>query len=630
MLINSFSIKAHNEYSTIIPGNETEIMNELKEYPRTISRVTGPQGLTIDTFFPQNSSPASSHFPDSLLDSLRSPIELGLSDSRPHSREHLLPGMSQNCPHTGRLVVMKRNIIRRIPTPIRTALITFRGRTSGRIRQLRSEPFDIAKLIGKKRENLHRLSQFVVESGELLISNSTNINGPSTTDEIRCARTRSQPAMRQAPIASQTRAKTSRSASAGPVLYYRNSSPPRLTIRIPELAAITEHGKTVDPTIQPHLPIRLPTTSEAAQAALSEVHAWKIHAETSRKEHVKLEREMQKVRTDLNQQTTFADHFRRLFERESKKVMMLEKELEQALELIATLELAAQVKVLEKELEDAYVSASASTAEAVKEKKAKRSSSQRSFESMKSWSHSDEAKFKTVVPPSPTVSKIPSIKSTTSESSTESDDRKGWVTAAEILNGSGSEDQSDSESTKRSYSEFKYQTPVELSTEAATPIELSAETESPAELSVEGETSTELSAAFDSPIELSTVSNSPTEPPTAPETSKEAIAVEPSHPIFNSYTSPTTRIDCVGLNSNSAYIEHHPDISRVPLSLDQGTSIPQMTCPFCSRLNMWEWSSVPDVRLRDVVAEEKKNRRSSGRVFQGKELASLKLGTDRA
>ncbi|ESZ95402.1 hypothetical protein SBOR_4258 [Sclerotinia borealis F-4128] len=479
------------------------------------------------------------------------------------SRASLLATL-QNSPHTGRMVVMKRNIMRKIPSPIRTALMTLRGGTTIKIRRMISEPFNVVKFVDGEPVLMHRYHELVMDPRDPCIPLSElqaiNERFPMTMSPSRgrgSAGTPTHTVAAQAPAALE-------SATAAPVLCLQRSSPRHLTINAPDLSSTTVDGKTVDPSTQPHRPIRPPPASSSETS-----RAWRTHAENARKSYMKLSRavdtifqekqqledrnrqleeELQTQRAAASQQRAFLSHFKMMLERESMKVELLEKKLENAAEVAAA-------------------------TEASKANNVKRSSSQRTAESTESWSYSDEAKFHAVKfpipfpPPSPTVSMIPSGNS--SISTAETDDRKGWVTATKILTGSGSEDQSDHEGSKDSENHQP---------EPASPIEL--------------------------PTEL------PTEP-TTPAT----------HPAFTIRTT----LNHINFNSSiDSRITRHPAFFRIPISPIQET-LASACVDWCLELFGWEWCSVPDLKLVDPFAGEKRRRRGFGRVFQGRELVDLRL-----
>lgn len=533
-------------------------MSEASDHPRVIRRVCGIQELRIDTSIGQSSSPAtsssapeyvtpapeSSHAsPQFSLWNFRhigsaSPLENILQKSQDHSTERRSPATMQSRPHTGQIGAMKRKIIWKMPSPIRAALMTLRGRTSNKIRQIISEPFDVVKIVDGKPENLHRNSQLIVDARESYIPLSSNpLSELSALNERFPMSTSAVPGPRPARTQShrvtvQTPASELEATSPAPVLCLQKSSPPRLTIMIPELTITTVDGKTVDPSAQSHLQIRPPLNSNReSQATLNESRAWKTYAEIEHKANIrltqtvqKLEEQIQAVHASARSQKVSADHFRMLFEKESVQVEKLEEKLKRAIERAV----AAEAKTLSS-------------------KNFNRPSSQRTVESIESWSHSDEAKFHAA---EISISSSP-LPPTVSVSSAESDDRKGWVTAAQILDGSGSDDQSDPEDT---------------------------------------------------------------EPPHA-------------RPIFASRTPSTDSVYRISSNHNiNTRVRNPPTVFRIPISPVQNTPIQETFCDWCPSLDMWEWCSVPELKLRDFVAEEKKRKRISGRVFQGRGMVSLKLG----
>ncbi|KAF7869642.1 hypothetical protein EAF04_004426 [Stromatinia cepivora] len=593
-------------------------MNASPHYPRSIRRMEGTPSLRIDTSMAQTSSQATSssasEYQNPTSESPHTPIEVdfgGVRKTWPTSatenrfRNSL---MFQNPPRTGRMIVMKRNIIRKIPSPIRTALMALRGRSPTKIRQIVSEPFDVVKIVDGQPQPMDRYYELTeMAPREPCIPLSSH---PVHISELEAMSERSFSMMSPMP---------------GPRsdLCFQKSSPPCLTIMIPELSATTVDGETVDPSMQPHRPVR-------ASPTLTEVRAWKIHSDNARKACIKLgqvieqvevknqrledenrqledknrqledknrqlEEELQEIRATRaapSQHKAFADHFRMLFERELKKVELLEKELEAA--LAHATEKTQKVEKLQKQVELALelADASAAYAEALKLNNTKRSSSQKSSESTESWSHSDEAKFFAVEvptpsrPPSPTVSMIPSLNSSISTSESDDDDRKGWMTATQILGGSASDDDSDLR-------------PIE-------PIELPT--------------------ILDSPTDLPTFPNSPTE-----QTPALIPIIALSHPTSTPRTTSPTTLNCISFNHNiTSCIGRHPAVFRIPISSTPDTPAFSASVGWCPTLDMWEWCSVPEVTLTDFVAEEKKKRRSSGRVFQGSELMSFRLSAGSA
>ncbi|QSZ34336.1 hypothetical protein DSL72_005927 [Monilinia vaccinii-corymbosi] len=482
---------------------------------------------------------------------------IGLSDlprSQGHSRENLLPAMLENRPHTGRVVIMKRRFIRKMPSPIRTNLAGLHGRTSTKIRQIISEPFDVVKVVDGKPEILHR--QLIMGQREpptLLSSNPLSVSELSAFKERfpvtspilrpRPASTPSHPVTAQKSAASELEATAvaPRPETASPMLCLQDSSPPRLTIMIPELTITTVDGNITSFSKQPDLTIKPPSnSSRAAQATLNETYAWKSHADNARSCNAvlsqrvrQLEEEMQAFRAAASQQKVFAEHFKMLFEKVSKQVEKLEKELERAVERAATAEASAS-----------------------RSRIPKRPLSHDTAKSTESWSHSDEAKFHAVSsPPSPTVSMIPSP-SSPSLFSTEPDYRKGWVTAAQILDGPEPDDQPDPEDTENSQP-------------------------GPESLAL---------------IEI---------------------------PASATRTPSTDSVNRIIFNHNvHARIRNRPPVFRIPISPVQNTIV----FDWCPSLSTWEWCSVPDLTLGDFVENEKKIKKRFGRVFQGAELVSLKLG----
>ncbi|KAJ8060587.1 hypothetical protein OCU04_010898 [Sclerotinia nivalis] len=580
-------------------------MNASPHYPRSIRRVDGTPSLRIGTSMGQTSSQATG----SISESPRPSIEVDFGEIRktwPTSatkndfRNSLV---FQNPPRTKRMVVMKRNIIRKIPGPIRTAMMALRGRSSTKIRHIVSEPFNVAKIVDgqpQPMDRYHELTEMAPREPCIPLSSH-----PVHISELEAMNERSFSMVSPMP---------------GPRsdLCFQKSSPPCLTIMIPELSATTVDGETVDPSMQPHRPVR-------ASPTLTEARAWKIHSDNARKACIKLgqvieqvevknqrledengqlenknrqledknrelEEELQEMRITRaapSQHKAFADHFRMLYERELKKVDLLEKELETA--LAHATEKSEKVKKLQKQVELALelADASAAYAEALELNNPKRSSSQKSSESTESWSHSDEAKFFAVelptpsLPPSPTVSTIPLLNSSISIYESDDDDRKGWMTASQILGGSASDDESDLR-------------PIE-------PIEIPT--------------------ILDTPTDLPTLPNSPTE---------QKASLIPittlSHPTFTPRTTSPTTLNRISFNHNiTPRVGRHPAVFRIPISSTPDTPAFSASVSWCPTLNMWEWCSVPEVELTDFVAEEKKKRRSSGRVFRGSELMSLRL-----
>ncbi|KAK8905115.1 hypothetical protein QC760_006314 [Botrytis cinerea] len=497
-------------------------------YPRMVRRVGESQSLRINTSVPQYSSQAtSSSAPECRYPKPDSPdasIEFGLGDVRhtgPRSPiNNRLPKSFwfHNQQHTRRIVVMKRRVMRRIPSSIRTTMMAFRGRSSTRIRQMIvSEPFHAAKIVDGQPVQMVRYHELPVTHRMPCLPLSSN---PVKICELESPSPKSQSS-----------------------LYLQKSLPPCLTIKIPKLTATTVEGRKVDPLIQPHCSVRTPPVfTNEAQATLNETRAWKIHADKTHKAYIRLsnafqdtenknrqledeikqlkdknehlEKEVQKFRAARaapNQQKAFADHFKMLFERELKKVESLEKELQIALEHSA--EESKKVVTLEKNVELAINLADASTALA---------------EALQA----------------------------------NSNDRTGWTTAAQILDLPAPEDHSDLEICEDN----------------------------------------QLDSSFPTVIELPITSESPTELPATPEP-----------PIQSS----------LSLTLKSAL----PNVCRIPISpsftLGSTTSA---SLDWCPSLASWEWCSVPDLRLTDFVKEEKKRRRCSGRVFEGTELASFRLG----
>ncbi|APA12932.1 predicted protein [Sclerotinia sclerotiorum 1980 UF-70] len=555
----------------------------------------------------QNSSQATG----SMSELPRTPIEVDFREVRntwlnPENRfRNSL--VFQNSPHTGRMVVMKRNIIRRIPTPIRTALMALRGKSSTKIRHIVSEPFNISKIVDGQpqpmyRHEFNRFNEMTPREPWIPLSSH-----PFRISELEAVNERS----------------AMMSPMPGPRsnLSFQKSSSPSLTIMIPELSATTVDCETVDPSTQPHCSVR------RASPTLTEARAWKIHSDNARKactrlgqvieqvevKNRKLEdeneqlvsknrqlegknrqleedfQEMRIARVAPSQYKVFADHFKMLYDRELKKVNSLEKELETA--LADATEKSEKVKKLQKQVDLVLelADASAAYAESLKLSNPKRSSTQKSTESAESWGHSDEEKFFSVKlpapsrPPSPTVSMIPSLSSSTSTSESESDDddRKCWMTASQILDGPASDDESDLR-------------PVEH---------------------------TEIPTILNSLTDLPTLPNSQSEetPPLIPTTTL-------SPPAFTAGTTPLTTLNHVSANHKITCRvgPPHPAVFRIPISSTPDTPAFTASVSWCPTLDMWEWCSVPEVKLMDPVAEEKK-KRCSGRVFHGSELMSFRL-----
>ncbi|KAF7947605.1 hypothetical protein EAE96_008687 [Botrytis aclada] len=537
--------------------------------PRMVKRVSGIESLRINTSVPQYLSQAtSSSAPECLYpisDSPRPSTEFdlgGVGRTGPMSptKNRLQKYFWLHNPHNRRIVVMKRRIMRRIPTPIRTTIMAFRGRSSTKIRKMIvSEPFNVAKIVDDQPVQMARYHELPVAPRMLCLPLSSN---PVNVSELE-----------------------SPSANSQSSLCLQNSLPPCLTTNIPKLTATTVEGRRVDPTIQPHLSVRAPPVfTREAQATLNETRAWKIYAEKSHKAYVKLsnavrevetmdreledeicqlrnkneqlEEEVQKFRAAQaapNQQKAFADHFKMLFERESKKVEFLENELQIALKHSA--EESKKVAMLEKNVELAINLADASTAlaETLQANVSKRTTSLRSSKSTESLSHSDEAKFHAVELVVPSSSTTPA----------KANDRAGWMTAAQILELPIPEDHLDLEICEDNQSESNSPNLIELPTTPKSPTELPGTPESP---------------------------------------------IQSSHLLtLDSLLRPTA--------------------CRIPISSSFTLgSTASASLVWCPSLATWEWCSVPDLRLTDFIKEEKKRRRCSGRVFEGIELASFRLG----
>ncbi|TGO68861.1 hypothetical protein BELL_0805g00040 [Botrytis elliptica] len=546
-------------------------------YPRMVGRISGIESLRINTSVPQYVSQAtSSSAPECrypISDSPRASIDLDLREVRhtksmSPTKNRLQKYFWPHHQHTRRIVVMKRKIMRRISTPMRTTLMAFRGHSSTKIRQMIvSEPFNVAKIVDGQPVQMARYYELPAAPRICLPLNSNPVN----VSELESPSPNSQSS-----------------------LYLQDSLLPGLTIKLPKLTATTVEGRKVDPTIQPHRSVRTPPIfTREAQATLNETRAWKIYAEKTHKAYVKLSnavREVEKMDRQLeeeihqlkykneqleeevrkfraaraapSQQKAFADHFKMLFERESKKVEFLENELQIALKHSA--EESKKVVMLEKNVELAINLADASTAlaETLQANVPKRTSSQRSSKSTKSWSDSDEAKFHVVklLASSPS-STIPSLDSSPMPLS--SDDCTGWMTAAQILELPAPENHSDLEVCEAIPSKRNSPTMIEL------------------------------------PI----TPESPTELPVSPES-----PIQPS-PTF------------------TLKILVSPTVCRIPIpSSFTLSSAASASLDWCPSLSTWEWCSVPDLRLTDFVKEDKKRRRCSGRVFEGTELASFRLG----
>ncbi|TGO56319.1 hypothetical protein BCON_0079g00130 [Botryotinia convoluta] len=490
--------------------------------PRMVRRISGVESLRINTCVPQYMSQAtSSSAPECrypISDSPRASIDLDLGEVRhtgsmSATKNRLQKYFWLHHHHTRRIVFMKRKIMRRIPTSIRTTLMAFRGRSSTKIRQMIvSEPFNVAKIVDGQPVQMARYHELPVA-----------------------------PRMPCLPLSSNP-------------------------VNLPKLTATTVEGRKVDPFIQPHRSVRAPPVfTREARATLNETRAWQIYAEKTHKAYInlsnavreleeeihqlkdkneQLEEEVRKFRAARaapSQQKAFADHYKMLFERESKKVEFLENELQIALQHSA--EESKKVAMLAKNVELAINLADASTAlaETLQANVPKRTISQRSSKSTESWSHSDEAKFHTVKLLVDSSSTTPLI------------DCTGWMTAAQILELPAPEDHSDLEVCEN------------------------------------------IPSKSDSPILI--------ELPTTPES-----PIQPS-PIFTLKT-----LLC-------------PTVSRIPISPSFTlSSAPSANLDWCPSLATWEWCSVPDLRLTDFSKEDKKRRRCSGRVFEGTQLASFRLG----
>lgn len=459
--------------------------------------------------------------------------------------------------------------MRRISTPMRTTLMAFRGRSSTKIRQMIvSEPFNVAKIVDGEPVQMSRYHELPVTPRMPCLPLSSN---PANVSELESSSPNSQSS-----------------------LGLQNSLPPYLTIKLPKLTATTVEGRKVDPLIQPHRSVRVPPMfTKEAQATLNETRAWKIYAEKTQKAYVKLsnavrevenmdrqleeeihqlkdkneqlEEEVRKFRAARaapSQQKAFADHFRMLFERESRQVEFLENELQIALKRSA--EESKKVVMLEKNVELAINLADASTAlaETLQANVPKRTTSQRSSKSRESWSDSDEAKFHVVkLLASSSSSTAPSLDSSPMPLS--SDDCTGWMTAAQILELPAPEIHSDLEISEDVPSESNSPTLIELPITPESPIELPA---------------------------------------------------SPESPIQPNLTFTLKTLLC-------------PTVCRIPIS-SSFTLSPSASASldWCPSLATWEWCSVPDLRLTDFLKEDKKRRRCSGRVFEGTELASFRLG----
>ncbi|TGO38686.1 hypothetical protein BHYA_0069g00050 [Botrytis hyacinthi] len=509
--------------------------------PRMARRISGIESLRINTSVPQYiSQAASSSAPECrypMSDSPRASINLDLGEVRhtgsmSPTKNRLQKYFWLHHQHTRRIVIMKRKIMRRISTPMRTTLMAFRGRSSTKIRRMIvSEPFNVAKIVDGQPVQMARYHELPV------------------APRIPCLPLSLNPA------------------------------------NLPKLTATTVEGRKVDPLIQPHRSVRIPPMfTREAQATLNETRAWKIYAEKTHKAYIKLSnavrevenmdrqleeeihqlkekngqleeevREFRAARATPSQQKAFADHFKMLFERESKKVEFLENELQIAFKHSA--EESKKVVMLEKNVELAINLADASTAlaETLQANVLKRTISQQSSKSTESWSHSNETQFHIVklLVDSSSASKTPLL------------DRAGWMTAAQILELPAPEDHSDLEVCE----------------------DIPSESDSP------------------TLIELPITPESPTELPASPES-----PIQPS-PTFTLKTSLC------------------PTVCRIPISSSFTLSSAAPASPdWCPSLATWEWCSVPDLKLTDFLKEDKKRRRCSGRVFEGMELASFRLG----
>ncbi|TGO10614.1 hypothetical protein BTUL_0130g00210 [Botrytis tulipae] len=538
-------------------------------YPRMVRRISGIESLRINTSVPQYMSQAtSSSAPECrypVSDSPRASIDLDLGEVRrtgsmPPTKNRLQRYFWLHHQHTRRIVIMKRKIMRRISTPMGTTLMAFRGRSSTKIRRMIvSEPFNVAKIVDGQPVQMARYHELPVAPRMPCLPLSSN---PANFSELESPSPNSQSS-----------------------LCLHNSLPPCLTIKLPKLIATTVEGRKVDPLIQPHRLVRIPPMfTREAQATLNETRAWKIYAEKTHKAYIKLSnavrevenmdrqleeeihqlkdkneqleeevREFRAARAAPSQQKAFADHFKMLFERESKKVEFLENELQIALKHSA--EESKKVVMLEKNVELAINLADASTAlaETLQANVLKRTISQESSKSTESWSHSDEAEFHTV--------KL--LVDSSSASKTALLDRADWMTAAQILELPALENHSDLEVWEDIPSEIDSPTLIELPITPESPIELPASPESP---------------------------------------------IQPS-PTFTLKTLLCPTVCRIPISSSLTLS------SAASASLDWGPS-----------LATWEWCSVPDLRLTDFLKEDKKRRRCSGRVFEGTELASFRLG----
>ncbi|TGO20764.1 hypothetical protein BPAE_0267g00040 [Botrytis paeoniae] len=541
--------------------------------PRIVRHISRIESLRINTSVPQYMSQAtSSSAPECrypISDSPRASIDLDLGEVRhtgsmSPTNNRLQEYFWLHRQHTRRIVVMKRKIMRRIPTPIRITIMAFRGRSSTKIRQMIvSEPFNVAKIVDGQPVQMAGYHELPVAPRMPCLPLSSN---PVNVSELE-----------------------SPSPNSQSPLFLQNGLPPCLTIKIPNLIATTVEGRKVDPLIQPHRSVRTPPMfTREAQANLSETRAWKIYAEKTHKAYIKLSNAVREVesmdrqleeeihqlkdkneqleeevrkfrvaRAASSQQKAFAEHFKMLFERESEKVEFLENKLQIALKHSA--EESKKVVMLEKNVELAINLADASTAlaETFQANVPKRTIAQRSSKSTESWSHSDEAKFHTV------KLLVDSSSSSPSASATPLLDCTGWMTAAQILELPAPENHSDLEVCE----------------------EIPSESNSP------------------TLIELPITPESPTELPGTPESS-----IQSSLPLnLKNLLSPT--------------------VCRIPISSSFTlSSAASASLDWFPSLATWEWCSVPDLRLTDFVKEDKKRRRCSGRVFEGTELASFRLG----
>lgn len=401
------------------------------------------------------------------------------------------------------MVVLKRKLFRKVHSPIRAVMMPLRGRTSTQVTQMISEPFNVAKIVNGQPETMYRYDrpEDVHQYHELPVMTGVNII-KSEAMSVRMG-TPSTPEPQSA-------------------------SPPHLNIKIPELRATTVEGKTFNPFAQTHHSVRSPLIlTAAAQATLNETRAWKIHADRARKAYTRLsevvrevedrnrqledentqlqtknrqiEEEIQKLLVSQaiqSQQKFVADHFKMLFEKETKKVESLRKELKTARTHIA--EESKKVEMAEKMVQLALEVADPSIghAEAVEFNNLNRSWSQQSARSNESWSHSDDAKF--------SVAELPILFSLSSPAMFVDDDivdnkNISW-TAKQILEGFKSDGRSDLE--------LADDNPSGLGSPVLT--ELSASFESDPEEQVPIEP-TELPTVADSSTELPTISKSPAE-----------------------------------------------------------------------------------------------------------------------